>query len=96
SDHLTKTLTDEMIRQADLILVMEPLHLDEIRRRVPTASGKVHLLASFGLPQASGEREAAIPDPIGKPTEVYEICFATIREAVERVAQSLITSKKSP
>ena len=96
SDHLTKTLTDEMIRQADLILAMEQFHVDEMLRRVPTASGKAHLLARFGLSQPSGEREANIPDPIGKPVEVYEVCCATIREAVERVAQSLIALQPEP
>ncbi|MDP3723521.1 MAG: low molecular weight protein arginine phosphatase [Candidatus Omnitrophota bacterium] len=88
--HRARTLTSEMAEAADLILVMEPFHAEEILQRVPGAKGKVHLLRSYGLPGAE-EAVAAegISDPIGKPLEVYEVCFAQIREAVERVAKSL-------
>ena len=92
--HMSRHLTDQMIRQADLILTMEHLHLEEILRRVPEAKGKAHLLKTYGLPNPSAEPNPNIPDPIGKPVEVYEVCFATIKDAVARVAERLASTGK--
>jgi len=96
SGHMARPLSDTMIRQAALIFVMELLHQEEVLRRVPEAKGKVHLLKEFGAPPSAAHHDSGIPDPIGKPLEVYEVCFATIREAVERVANHLVSSKKDP
>ncbi len=90
STHRARTLTAEMALTADLILVMESFQADEVARRVPSAKEKVHLLKSYGRsPREGGEPDATIADPIGKPLEIYEVCFGEIREAVERLAKSL-------
>ena len=108
SSHMAKSLTTEMIQDANLIFVMEPFHFEEILRRVPEAKSKTHLLRRYGLPapRESGSStssrqaglstrdastvEADIADPVGRSMEIYERCFATIRDAVERVAKSLV------
>ena len=87
--HRARTLTLPMIQEADLILVMEPFHAEEVFQRAPGAKSKVHLLKPYGLAPNEVVGHPNIPDPIGKPLEVYEVCFAEIREAVERVAKSL-------
>jgi len=94
SGHMAKPLNAEMIRNAQLIFVMEPLHLEEVLRRAPEAKDKVHLLKTYGLEDPTAAGAPIIADPIGKPMEVYEVCFATIREAIERVAKHLAASKK--
>ena len=90
SGHMAQRLTDQMIRDASLILVMEQMHTDEILQRVPEARGKLHLLKAFGVPNQARDENVNIPDPIGKPPEVYEGCLAAIEEAMERVIQSLV------
>ena len=91
SGHMAKSLTDEMIRRADLIFVMEPFHVDEVVRRAPDAKAKTHLLRRYGVPAHDAAAvEAGIADPIGRSMDVYERCFAVIREAVGRVANSLV------
>jgi len=90
--HMAHLLSNEQIRAADLILVMESFHQDEILRRVPEAKDKTRLLTQFGRNSQLPEDQAGIPDPIGKPAEVYEVCFATIKDAVERVAHMLTSS----
>jgi protein-tyrosine-phosphatase len=67
---------------------MEPFQVEEILRRAPSGRGKIHLLKPYGLMSGSALGQVGIPDPIGKPLEVYEVCFAEIREAVQRVAKS--------
>ena len=93
SGHMARSLTPDMARHADLIFTMEAFQQEEVLRRIPEAQGKVHLLKAFGLRQPPAAGAADIPDPIGKPTEVYESCLATIREAVERVVQHLLSAK---
>ena len=87
--HRARPLTVDMIEDADLILVMEQFQLDEVVRRVHGARGKIHLLKSYQLSPEDSVNNPDIPDPIGKPLEVYEVCFAEIRDAVERMAKSL-------
>ena len=93
SGHMARLLSNERIRSADLIFVMESFHRDEILRRAPEATMKVHLLKSFRNPQVS-DADGGIPDPMGKPLEVYEVCFATIRDAVDRIAQALTSPEQ--
>jgi protein-tyrosine-phosphatase len=87
--HRARALTLEMITGADLVFVMEPFQAEEVIRRVPAARSKTHLLKAFGLGPGELTGVPSIPDPIGKPMEVYEVCFADIREGVERIAKSL-------
>ncbi len=89
ASHLTQRLTNEMVEEADLVLVMERFHKQEILSRVPGASKKVHLLREFGGTHSPDAAEIDIVDPIAKPTEVYESCFQTIREAVEKAVQKI-------
>jgi protein-tyrosine-phosphatase len=89
--HRARLLTTQMIEDADLIFVMERLHVDQILRRAPHAKGKIFLLKTYGASETSGLPD--IPDPIGKPMEVYEVCLSEISEAVERVAKSLGVGK---
>ena len=89
ADHRARLLTPEMAQAADLVFVMEQFHLDEVLRRIPSAKDKIYLLKTYGLSLVEVEQNPSIPDPIGKPMEVYEVCFAEIREAVERIARSL-------
>lgn len=89
SSHRARVLSTEMVQAADLILVMERFQAEEVARRFPSATPKVHLLKPYGLSPGESDGNSDIPDPIGKPLEVYEVCFAEIREAVERVARTL-------
>ena len=87
--HRARTLTAQMVEQADLVFAMEPFQVDEVNRRAPGMRNKVHLLKAYGRSSNESAGSVHIPDPIGKPLEVYEVCFAEIRDAVERVVKSL-------
>ncbi len=89
SSHRARALSVEMAEAADLIFVMEQFQAEEVARRIPKVAGKVHLLKPYGLPPAEVGANPNIPDPIGKPLEVYEVCFADIQTAIQRVAKSL-------
>ena len=78
-----------MIEQADTIFVMEQFQRDELLRRFPGVLNKLHLLKNYGIPKAQQDENPNIPDPIGKPMEVYEVCFSIIQDAVARLAKTL-------
>ena len=90
SGHMARMLTNDMIREADHIFVMEPTHFEEVVQRVPEAMPKTHLLRTYEVAPGLADAEVAIPDPIGKPREVYEACLAMIQEAIERIAKRLV------
>lgn len=87
--HRARSVTPQMVQEADLVLVMEQFQLEEVLRRAPSAKEKVHLLKTYGASPGEVTEHPNIPDPIGKPLEVYEVCFAEIKEAVERVAKTV-------
>ena len=92
SGHRARRLTDDMVRVASMVLVMERWHLEEILRRVPEAVSKTYLLSTFGKSPSEGAASEEIIDPIGKPREIYEVCFAAIQASVDRVTGSLSTT----
>ena len=89
SKHVAQPVTEHLIHHADLILCMEEIHRDDLLSRLPEAKGKVHLLRRFAKDSPEGNPNINIPDPIGRPGEVYETCFLMIREAVERVVKEV-------
>ncbi len=86
----TKVLTDDMVRSADLILVMEAFHKEEILMRNPRARGKTFLLKEFRRDTSGMSRgDLEVEDPIGHPVEKYEDCLAAIREEIKRIGKFL-------
>lgn len=80
TQHRAQPLTSSLIREADLILVMEPGHRWELLYHRPEAAPKVFLLCHFA---PCGDRDRAIADPYGMDAEAYRFCFQQVRECVE-------------
>mgnify|MGYP002624378104 CR=1 FL=1 len=89
SGHRARVFQMEMSDRAELVFVMEQFQGEEVVRRAPTAASKVHLLKNYNLGPGDRVVDPNIADPVGKPAEVYEACFAEIRQAVERVMRSI-------
>jgi protein-tyrosine-phosphatase len=75
-DHHSTVLTRSLIRQADLILVMEPVHLEEVLAQDPSAEGRAFVLTSFADPE-EGE-PGGIEDPFGTDQDRYDASFEQI------------------
>lgn len=90
SDHRTQSVSDYLIRDYDLILCMEPVHVEAITGLLPEALGKTHLLLDYAYDGESGKPDnPGISDPIGKPKEVYETVLMTLKDAIERVGRKI-------
>ena len=86
----SRAITDEIIRDTDLILVMAAHHMEDIIKRVPQAAPKTHILKQYGRSDDSRAcDDLDISDPIGKPMEVYEYTLGEIKKEVNRIAELL-------
>ncbi|HQO58430.1 MAG TPA: L-threonylcarbamoyladenylate synthase, partial [Candidatus Omnitrophota bacterium] len=87
SMHVSQPVTNVLLNQADLILVMTRTHRQQILERLPAVENRVYLLGEFNDDPAVRQTGPDIPDPIGKPAEAYEGCLLFIQEAVEKLVK---------
>ena len=91
--HRSRELTPRLVREADLILAMEPRHAEWALGLAPEARDRIHLVTEQGA--EGGAAAPGIRDPIGGSAEEYADTFhrirshllrwvPLIREAVER------------
>jgi protein-tyrosine-phosphatase len=80
-------LSHDLVRTHDVVFVMEPAHLAELRRRWPGERARYFLLARFDSPPSdigAYEREHLV-DPFGQGPEAFAESYARIARAVEAV-----------
>jgi protein-tyrosine-phosphatase len=79
--HHSSLLTEDMVSQADMIIVMEGIHKKIILSQYPKTEGKIHLLKSFS-PDYS-EEYADIKDPYKLSIFQYRLSFSEIYLAID-------------
>lgn len=77
SEHRSRHLTQEILRDADLVLVMSPPHLSHVKDLAPESNA--HLLTSF----TSGGEGHAVNDPFGGDLAAYR---ATVEDLERELA----------
>lgn len=85
--HRSRLLTKTPVRRADVILVTEGIHRDEIAKRYPEAGKKVRLLGTFSGGGKNGD--AKIKDCHGLTDYHYRTCFAEIYLALDGLIQCI-------
>jgi protein-tyrosine-phosphatase len=78
----SRTLTPELIDDADLLVTMTEGHRQAILAAVPQSGGKVFLLKSFGVAQCAAD----IADPVGGSLDVYR----RVRDEIDAALPDLI------
>ena len=81
SAHRARQLTDNMIRKADLILVMETWQKTAIETRTPGARGKIFRLGEWG--------KFDISDPYQKDIATFMHSMALIEQGVSQWVEKL-------
>ncbi len=76
--HRGRQISPELIREADLILVMDRAQKEACEALTPNARGRVYLLGHWLAPDPP-----AIADPIHRGPEAHRITCDHIREAVQ-------------
>jgi tRNA threonylcarbamoyl adenosine modification protein (Sua5/YciO/YrdC/YwlC family) len=85
-DHRAQPLTEQLLRQVDLVLAMTRNHQLAIAQAYPDAASKTELLMPGG---------EDVADPIGGPLEVYRTCATQISEAVAHRAKRIAAMVRS-
>jgi protein-tyrosine-phosphatase len=88
SHHRSSRLTESLVHDADVILAMEPEHVDYLLDHFPEAAEKVHLLTSFAREQGEAAEEG-IEDPIGMGLDTYRRVYEKIEAEIERILPEL-------
>jgi protein-tyrosine phosphatase len=80
-EHRSQTLSKEMVKASDLVLVMEPRQIAMIKNAFLFGKVSVKLLSDFDPDRNLKE----IKDPYGKPLDVYLKCASEIVTCLEVV-----------
>jgi protein-tyrosine phosphatase len=91
SAHRSRRATTALLRQADLVLVMERSHLEAVKN-LGAESARAFVISEWPAP---GEPELAVSDPFGGSIEAYEECWRRIRRHVRRVAPQIIEAARA-
>ena len=84
SDHRSQPVTERLLKNSDLVLVMTPSHKNEIHEVHPEYRGKVFLLKEYGRKRKS-TTDMSIEDPYGGTKETYEVCFLRLHREIKRI-----------
>ncbi|MBI5186289.1 MAG: response regulator [Nitrospinae bacterium] len=88
ANHRSKSITKDLAREADLILVMEKNHLNSLAELYPFTREKAFMLSEFKL---DGNKRLDIVDPVGKRKSMhdYRVCCHDISLSISGVAKFL-------
>jgi protein-tyrosine-phosphatase len=86
SRHRAQQLTPQLVREADLVLVMDRYHRRRVLETEPAAAGRTRLVLSF-----AGRDETDVEDPIGRSLEFYRRTAAEMLPALEQVAADVMS-----
>ena len=91
----TEELQEEIIKKADLILVMTNEHKEYIYKEFHIAQNKTFLLKKFTLSNKSesnqnNERNYEIIDPIGRKIEFYRIVARELKKNLEKILDKIL------
>lgn len=79
--HRARQLTPQMLRDFQLVLVMEAWQVKDVERLSPVARGKVYRLGHWG--------DFDIPDPYQRPRDAFERALARIQTGVAQLQKLL-------
>ena len=94
SQHYAQELQEELIKKADLILVMTNKHKEYIHKEFPFAQNKTFLLKKFTINNKSesnqnNDRNYEIIDPIGRKIEFYRIISRELKNNLEKILDKI-------
>lgn len=84
SGHRARRLTPEIVANADLVLVMSPAHLGQVREM--DANANVHLFAGYGASGASGR---SIADPFGGNLNDYRATADELENELKEILERI-------
>lgn len=88
ASHRARQLTPDIVRDADVILVMGPHHRDRVEAL--GGEGKTWLLTAYA---SGGRAERAVSDPFGGDLATYRGTFEELEREIQRVVDRLAAER---
>ncbi len=76
--HIARTVDQELLRDADVIVVMTRSHRDALVAEFPNVREKLYLISELN------GFEYDVADPYGRPRATYEACAETLEQLITR------------
>lgn len=94
TSHRPELITEDLVRQHDAVLVMEPGQLALLQRRWPDQRQRCFLLSRFAVPDKGTGAFARlhIEDPYGRGEAAFAASYARIARAVDGVVARIATA----
>jgi len=95
SRHIAIQVHEDLVKKADLILVMSNTHKDYIKTKFTFAQDKIHLIKEFAQigefkSIQKNNENYEIVDPIGRPIEFYRIVAKELKENLEKILDKIL------
>jgi protein-tyrosine-phosphatase len=87
SGHRARTIDDQLMDVADLILTMTTGHKNYLQQQYPHVAFKIYTLNEY-----VGE-DGEVTDPFGQSLEVYEQCASDLQRLISKLAIRLQTGQ---
>lgn len=91
SSHEARQLTEEILREVDLVFAMASDHIEYVKKVFPKYFDKTYLLRRFGRENDHLMNED-VEDPIGGSIEQYLECYSLLDAEIKRIAEILFES----
>lgn len=88
SAHRSQPMTPQLIKDADLVLCMTPVHKDDILKIFPHFQDKVFTLKEFA--REIPPHKKAIDDPIGMNLNFYRRIFKELEDEITRIFPAIL------
>ncbi len=83
SELRSRPLVPEELKQASLILIMEPVQKEFLKLFFPYLDGLLFLLGAW--PDRADSKKAAVKDPVGGTIKDYRKSFKTLSDQIDRI-----------
>lgn len=92
TDHVSQPVTEKIVQEADLILVMEEFHRNYLSEKFPEASHKIKLVKEYLVNHTDS---LDIIDPIGKDITAFRQCAKEIRECLLKFVEQTFPNEQN-
>lgn len=89
SNHVSTQITEEHIKQSDLIFVMEKRHKEFILDKYPRADKKTFLLKEY-----AGYGEIDIEDPLYNPPPAHKLTLDAVNNCLSKIISDILIAAK--
>lgn len=95
SQHIATQVQEDLVKRADLILVMSYAHKDYIATKYIFAQDKIHLIKEFAQISEfksikTTNENYEIVDPIDRPIEFYRIVAGELKKNLEKILDKIL------